>query len=64
MVQYEDKEKLIKIITNRDEVDEEYARALIKETRDEIVSNPEDTEEIIKDYLGLEPDYLETILSF
>ena len=64
MVQYEDKEKLIKIITNRAEVDEEYARALIKETRDEIVSNPEDTEEIIKDYLGLEPDYLETILSF
>ena len=64
MVQYEDKEKLIKIIMNRDEVDEEFARALIKETRDEIVSNPEDAEEIIKDYLGLEPDYLETILSF
>lgn len=64
MVQYEDKEKLIKIIMNRDEVDEEFARALIKETRDEIVSNPEDAEEIIKDYLGLEPDYIETILSF
>ena len=64
MVQYEDKEKLIKIIMNRDEVDEEFARALIKETRDEIVSNPEDAEEIIRDYLGLEPNCVETILSF
>ena len=64
MVQYEDKEKLIKIIMNRDEFDEEFARALIKETRDEIVSNPEDAEEIIRDYLGLEPNCVETILSF
>ena len=46
--------KIIKILMNRDGISEEEARALVKETRDEI----------IQDYLGLEPDYLDYILHY
>lgn len=46
----------------RDGIEYEDARNLVKETKDEIISNPIDVNEIIKDYLGLEPDYLEDIL--
>ena len=43
-------------------IEYEDARNLVKETKDEIILNPIDANEIIKDYLGLEPDYLEDIL--
>ena len=53
---------VIDILMKRDGIEYEDARNLVKETKDEIISNPIDANEIIKDYLGLEPDYLEDIL--
>ena len=46
--------KIVEILMDRDGITEEDARALIEETRDEI----------IQDYLGLEPDYLDYILHY
>lgn len=54
--------RVIDILMKRDGIEYEDARSLVKETKDEIISNPIDVNEIIKDYLGLEPDYLEDIL--
>lgn len=54
--------RVIDILMKRDGIEYEDARNLVKETKDEIISNPIDVNEIIKDYLGLEPDYLEDIL--
>ena len=56
--------KVVKILMERDGMSEEEARSLIKETVDEIISNPEDTDSIIEEYLGLEPDYLDYIINF
>ena len=56
--------KVVKILMERDGMSEEEARSLIKETVDEIISNPEDTDSIIEEYLGLEPDYLEYLEIF
>ena len=53
--------KIVEILMDRDGITEEDARALIEETRDEIMCNPESVDEIIQDYLGLEPDYLDYI---
>ena len=57
-------DKIIKILMERDDMDYESARALCNETRDEIICNPMQADEIIEDYLGLEPDYLEDLLMF
>ena len=54
--------RVIDILMKRDDIEYEDARNLVKETKDEIISNPIDANAIIKDYLGLEPDYLEDIL--
>lgn len=54
--------RVIDILMKRDGIEYEDARNLVKETKDEIISNPINVNEIIKDYLGLEPDYLEDIL--
>ena len=54
--------RVIDILMKRDDIEYEDARSLVKETKDEIISNPINVNEIIKDYLGLEPDYLEDIL--
>lgn len=56
--------KIVEILMERDDITEEDARALIEETRDEIMCNPENVDEIIQDYLGLEPDYLDYILHY
>ena len=56
--------KIVEILMERDGITEEDARALIGETRDEIMCNPENADEIIQDYLGLEPDYLDYILHY
>ena len=56
--------KIVEILMERDGITEEDARALIEETRDEIMYNPENADEIIQDYLGLEPDYLDYILHY
>ena len=56
--------RVIDILMKRDGMEYEDARNLVKETQDEIILNPSDVDDIIQDYLGLEPDYLEDILSF
>lgn len=56
--------RVIDILMKRDGMEYEDARNLIKETQDEIISNPNEADEIIQNYLGLEPDYLEDILFY
>lgn len=56
------KEEVIQILVDRDGIDREEARMLINETMDEIIQNPMEADEIIMDYLGLEPDYLEYLI--
>lgn len=60
--------RVVKILMDRDNIDQENAEALIRETRDEILSLDEDDifeiDDIILDYLGLEPDYVFDILDF
>lgn len=56
--------KIVEILMERDGITEEDACALIEETRDEIMCNPENADEIIQDYLELEPDYLDYILHY
>ena len=56
--------KVVKILIERDEIDQETAEALVRETRDELLSleNPLEADDIIREYLGLEPDYIFDIL--
>ena len=58
--------KVVEILVERDQITQEEAESLVRETRDEILSLDDITEadDIIKDYLQLEPDYLQYILSF
>lgn len=60
--------RVVKILMDRDNIDQENAEALVRETRDEILSLEEDDvfeiDDIILDYLGLEPDYVFDILDF
>ncbi len=56
------KEEIIQILVDRDGIDREDARALINETIDEMIQNPMDADEIIMNYLGLEPDYIEYLI--
>ena len=55
--------KVIEILMNRDHMDYEEARILVKETVDEIISNPNEADQIMLDYLGLEPDYIMDVLN-
>lgn len=57
-------DKIIEILVKRDELTEEYARQLVNETRDEIMMNSAEADEIIMDYLGLEPDYLMDLIGY
>lgn len=56
--------KVVKILIERDEIDQETAEALVRETRDELINleNPLEADDIIKEYLELEPDYIFDIL--
>ena len=56
--------KVVQILMTRDEIDQETAEALVRETRDELLNleNPLEADDIIKEYLGLEPDYIFDIL--
>ena len=60
--------RVVKILMDRDKIDQENAEALVRETRDEILSLDEDDvfeiDDIILDYLGLEPDYVFDIVDF
>ena len=57
--------KVVKILMERDEIDQETAEALVRETRDELLSteNVFEADDIIRDYLELEPDYIFDILN-
>ena len=55
-------EQVIKILMERDGMAYEDAKALVNETIDEIICNPNDVDSIIGDYLGLEPDYIEYLI--
>ena len=56
--------RIIKILMERDGMSEQEARDLFKETRDEILmlDDPFEAENIMSEYLGLEPDYIEDLL--
>ena len=57
--------RVVKILMTRDDIDRETAELLVRETRDEILENIENINEIdniLKDYLELEPDYLFDVL--
>ena len=56
--------KVVKILMERDEIDQETAEALVRETRDELLNteNVFEADDIIRDYLELEPDYIFDIL--
>lgn len=56
--------RIIKILIERDGMSEQEARDLFKETRDEILmlDDPFEAEDIMSEYLGLEPDYIEDLL--
>ena len=60
--------RIIKILMARDGIDQEVADPLVRKTRDEILSLDEanvfEADEIIYEYLGLEPDYIFDILDF
>ena len=58
-------DKIIKILMERDGITEEEARSLVNETRDEIMmlDNPMEADNVLMEYLGLEPDYLDCIFS-
>ena len=58
--------KVVKILMERDGMPQEHAERLVRETRDEIMmlDNPLEADDVLMDYLGLEPDYLEDVLNF
>jgi len=58
------KEKVIKILMDRDNVDRNEAEILINETVDEMIQYPMEADEIIMNYLGLEPDYIEDLIGY
>ena len=60
--------RIVEILMKRDGDSQDIAEARVRETRDELLSltNLEDMmdyDDIIYEYLGLEPDYLDDILS-
>lgn len=55
---------VVKILMERDELTEEEAIELVKETKEDLMNNCcNDREDIIMENLGLEPDYIMDILS-
>ena len=61
-----DMNKVVEILTSRDGMPQDHAERLVQETRDEIMmlDNPLEADDVLMDYLGLEPDYLEDVLNF
>lgn len=56
--------KVLKILQERDDISLEDAKDLVDETREMIIREPEDAEQIMAEQLGLEPDYLFDVLGF
>lgn len=57
--------RVVEILMERDGIDEEEARSLIKETRDEILALDDimEADDILAEYLELEPDYMFDVLN-
>jgi hypothetical protein len=58
--------RVVKILMNRDDMSQEHAERLVKETRDEIMmlDNPLEADDVLMEYLGLEPDYLFDLMGY
>lgn len=55
--------RIVNILMNRDGMSKKDAEDLVKETREEILaSDPWEMEDIMMDNLGLEPDYIFSLL--
>ena len=56
--------EIIRILMDHNGISEEEARVLVKETRDEIMmlDDPYKADEVIMDYLNLEPGYIYEIV--
>ncbi len=57
--------KIVQILMNRDDLTEQEATELLDECREALADcnyDPEESIDIIQDYLGLEPDYVLDIL--
>ena len=57
-------QRVINILMERDNMTSSKAKDLIDETREMIIREPEDAEQIMAEQLGLEPDYLFDVLGF
>lgn len=57
-------QKVIDILVERDELTPDEAKDLIDETREMIIRNPDEADEIMLEQLGLEPDYIFDVLGF
>lgn len=57
-------QRVINILMKRDNMTSSEAKDLIDETREMIIREPEDAEQIMAEQLGLEPDYLFDVLGF
>ena len=58
--------KVIKILMERDDIDHETAEEIVRETRDELLSldNSLDADMVMATNLELEPDYIFDVLNF
>ena len=58
--------RVVKILMNRDNINQETAEEIVRETRDELLSinNPFDADMIMATNLELEPDYIFDVLNF
>ena len=59
--------RIVKILMQRDEMSKEEAQELLQETRDAMMAAIDagdffEVEDIMADYLGLEPDYIFDII--
>lgn len=57
--------RVVQILMKRDDLTEQEATELLDECREALADcnyDPEESQDIIQDYLGLEPDYIFDIL--
>ena len=57
--------KVVEILMKRDNISQDIAEGIVRETRDEIIvlEDPSEAGDIINEYLNLEPDYLFEVLN-
>lgn len=56
-------ENIIKILMKRDNMSYSEAKTLCEQTKDEMIGDPDNADEIMMDNLGLEMDYIFDLLS-